>query len=826
MQKPEMRHTKLEYNKFYFSERLKRKMKLLAFSGAAVLEAPSGYGKTTAMRGYVKDLTSDDNDDHDVFWFTAIDEESPTVLYRRFCRDIGRIDSNVSQRLLDIDFPNTFTIGEVCDTLRSIQCEKKTWFIIDDFHYLFAILPASFLIALLNSGKEDLRVIIITQMLGQDFQKNIISRGIPYITASDLQWDPKDIRNYFMLSGEEISMTEANEVERITNGWIIAVHLQLCSYLETRTFSDEAVLQMMEHMIWNKMTPEQQMFFMRMSPFESCTVMRLCAVSGFDAMPDFAADTLSNPFIRYIHDQKLCVPHKLLRDMVCIKRREQGEDFERECFRKAGDVCRDDGELAEAVFFYSQINDYERILSLDLSGLICVEVGTGSFNDIALEITQNCPSEIKKKYPHSMLCAAWAVRFSENKDEFMKIMGELNLILPENGILRAEWLLLSVYILYPKLDEMLPVVQKAAEMFAGKCSAVILPQTPWAFYEYLQISTFHVEVGSADEEADLLEKFIKIYSQLTGGHGTGADVLFRAELAFFRCDTAQAEIYAHQAVFLSGSKHQKNIQIGAIRLLAVIALFKSDLSIWQRMVNDVEQAAFGSMQNTSIYRKMLDIIYGSLMAQLREYDSIADWLKKPDFLSEQLPSAIYIKAIEIHGYYLMGKGEYAQLIGFLQSAPQDEYTPFSDHFRLFTTAVGYSSLGDISKANELIEASADKSLPDEMLHCFAGFSRLLDGLSDKLLENSYPQFMIRFEEYKNRYFTGWFALHNAIAQNELPNALTEREREIAELAAEGLRNIEIANKLYLSEHTVRAHLRSIYQKLDIDRRAKLTKALK
>jgi len=48
----------------------------------------------------------------------------------------------------------------------------------------------------------------------------------------------------------------------------------------------------------------------------------------------------------------------------------------------------------------------------------------------------------------------------------------------------------------------------------------------------------------------------------------------------------------------------------------------------------------------------------------------------------------------------------------------------------------------------------------------------------------------------------------------------------AELAAEGLRNNEIAEQLFVSENTVRAHLRSIYQKLDIDRRAKLAKKLR
>lgn len=57
------------------------------------------------------------------------------------------------------------------------------------------------------------------------------------------------------------------------------------------------------------------------------------------------------------------------------------------------------------------------------------------------------------------------------------------------------------------------------------------------------------------------------------------------------------------------------------------------------------------------------------------------------------------------------------------------------------------------------------------------------------------------------------------------SGLTRREYEVALLAADGLRNNEIAEKLFVSENTVRAHLRSVFQKLDIDRRAKLAKKL-
>jgi DNA-binding NarL/FixJ family response regulator len=49
--------------------------------------------------------------------------------------------------------------------------------------------------------------------------------------------------------------------------------------------------------------------------------------------------------------------------------------------------------------------------------------------------------------------------------------------------------------------------------------------------------------------------------------------------------------------------------------------------------------------------------------------------------------------------------------------------------------------------------------------------------------------------------------------------LTERELELLKLVAEGLQNREIANKLFISENTVKYHLKSILQKLGVKNRA-------
>ena len=61
------------------------------------------------------------------------------------------------------------------------------------------------------------------------------------------------------------------------------------------------------------------------------------------------------------------------------------------------------------------------------------------------------------------------------------------------------------------------------------------------------------------------------------------------------------------------------------------------------------------------------------------------------------------------------------------------------------------------------------------------------------------------------------------APGRADGALTRTESNVARLVAEGRRNREIASALFMSVHTVEAHLTRIYRKLGIRSRSDLTR---
>lgn len=65
-----------------------------------------------------------------------------------------------------------------------------------------------------------------------------------------------------------------------------------------------------------------------------------------------------------------------------------------------------------------------------------------------------------------------------------------------------------------------------------------------------------------------------------------------------------------------------------------------------------------------------------------------------------------------------------------------------------------------------------------------------------------------------------FPQRKAIEEENIP--LSNRELEVLQLVAKGLSNKEISDTLFISEHTVKSHLKNILSKLHLDNRVQLT----
>ena len=55
----------------------------------------------------------------------------------------------------------------------------------------------------------------------------------------------------------------------------------------------------------------------------------------------------------------------------------------------------------------------------------------------------------------------------------------------------------------------------------------------------------------------------------------------------------------------------------------------------------------------------------------------------------------------------------------------------------------------------------------------------------------------------------------------IQKGLSNREAEVAELVSKGLSNKEVANRLFVTEKTVKFHLTNIYKKMNVKSRAQL-----
>ena len=166
----------------------------------------------------------------------------------------------------------------------------------------------------------------------------------------------------------------------------------------------------------------------------------------------------------------------------------------------------------------------------------------------------------------------------------------------------------------------------------------------------------------------------------------------------------------------------------------------------------------------------------------------------------------------IENQVYLSQGAYAKVIGrsteLLAMCEGMHYALVALHIRI-QTAAAYERLGKSDEAHIWLSQALSDAAPD--------------GLVMPFVENYDDLEQILTRETKSGLISAIIALGETLRQRKAKNvipptfaALTPREFEIVNLMAQRLSNREIAEKLYLSEGSIRQYVNQIYGKLHID----------
>ena len=141
----------------YFSDEIQRKLSGIYRSGLTMIEAPAGYGKSTAVRWAMKKLPADQ-----VRWFTAVSFQQDTSP-DWFIRQIGSLDASAGNALRELGFLNRSNVSDAADILSRLSISEPCYLILDNFQLVGDNWPLPLLQALADRNQDGLHVVLISQ---------------------------------------------------------------------------------------------------------------------------------------------------------------------------------------------------------------------------------------------------------------------------------------------------------------------------------------------------------------------------------------------------------------------------------------------------------------------------------------------------------------------------------------------------------------------------------------------------------------------------------------------------------------------------------------
>ena len=337
-------------------------------------------------------------------------------------------------------------------------------------------------------------------------------------------------------------------------------------------------------------------------------------------------------------------------------------------------------------------------------------------------------------------------------------------------------------------------------------------QTP-----FLMMSDLYSVPGDADKVAlQLLDNY-------------EAKVLFEAEIA---CARGEIDKVHAIASYLLGRHSGFYAVLCAGLLLAQCGIWRGDLELWRAAKMHISQAPAETDADRDIM--LLAICVADIM--LYNVTDFPEWFRVGSF--EPLPKDSYPAARVYYAKYLytigygVATGEFLlegidglSLMRLLPctiepmiSQAMIERSLICEICLRMSCAAAYHNSGDNAQAIRHIDRAISLALPDKLYGLLAEYCRVMDSLLEQRLGAISPEAWSEVKALSRVYNEGWSRLSGTERGKHLATTLSTKEREVAKLAAFGMSNAQIAEKLHMSVSVVKQSIRVVSEKTGMSRR--------
>lgn len=787
-----------------------------------ILVAPSGYGKTTA----IKQLQTM-NPEARFSRYSARKMEAGFA-DAAFCQAISMIDpqtgSLLEQSLL-IPQPDIHQAARALQAMTAPK-DETAFLIIEDAHNLLETMPLQLFNTLLTLKTPRLHLVLCSlpfeheQLQHDPYQVLWIGQGLLTMTE-------QDILGSFHQSGISLSPEEARQILHETGGWPAAV--ADCKKLQARgiTFKPMDVTQRLLSQVWyDRLDAISQQMMLGLSQFDSLTHKEISLLQGNLTARKAREALLRAPLMRQASGAMSFVMQPGLRLFLQTHLDNSPPQTRAQILLQTGHFHAREGRLPQAIGCFYAAKEYEAILSLNLRLLSFTMIGDVPFEQVARHVVEDCPVQVLRRHPISLLRLAYLLYSAGDLAGYRLAMSKAERFISakDEPHLYGEWLIMSMIAQLPDIPAMHATLLKAEKYLQGP-SRAIAAEEPFLFGSPSMWYMFYATPGEGDLVATHLENWLLDYQRICTNRGMGGAMLYRAELASMRCQYERSDAYLQSAMAQAEDAMQPTILYGSVLLMARNAIAQRDDKALKTALDLLNSKyRFPALEGTALHQTMLDTVRIIALSMMREVGMSVEQIELSPQM-ERSQSILTQMTLNTRVINLLHQKQTRQAIGLMQAALQKEsrlYSTVMNYVLNMALALYHWLSGRQAEAVEYFRASLRVAQPDGLYAMYVNHWEYLRTIIRQPAMEEFEDFFKRVDDlYQEQHGQAEQVLHKEEVQVNLPPTLSRREREVAQLASQGLTNPEIAKLLFVTESTVKKHMQTLFSKLNIDRRAKL-----